>query len=190
MDTLNCPGRRLNPLESPSLMLSQETKELSFPFDARQCKHSSCSLLRRRPQGVKSSNLRKQKGLARASLTGAQQGLLSKVQASKKPFCALPFQVSPPTFCHASLRPVWIKFSTYFSLCSPRVQVLIQDDVIIAIVGEPVVTTKEAPIMCHIAAKHFLQGVIVCPTPIQTLVTLRLLPPSQGFFSPTKSLLR
>ena len=67
MDTLNCPGRRLNPLESPSLMLSQETKELSFPFDARQCKHSSCSLLRRRPQGGRSSNVRKQKGLSRAS---------------------------------------------------------------------------------------------------------------------------
>ena len=69
MDTLNCPGRRLNPLESPSHMLSQETEELSFPFDARQCKHSSCSLLRRRPQGGRSYNVRKQKGLVRVSLT-------------------------------------------------------------------------------------------------------------------------
>lgn len=35
---------------------------------------------------------------------------------------------------------------------------------------------EEAPITCNIAAKHFLQGVIICPTPIQPLVIVMLLP--------------
>jgi hypothetical protein len=126
MDTLNCPGRRLNPLESPSLMLSQDTEELSFPFDARQCKHSSCSLLRRRPQGGRSYNVRKQKGLARASLTGAQQCFLSKDHVSKKPFHAHSLQVSLPPFCITFTVPPALHIFSCVSMCNPGAQVLIQ----------------------------------------------------------------
>jgi len=109
-------------------------------------------------------------------LTRAQQGLLSNVQASKKSFHTLPLQVSLPTFCHVFSLPGTLQHLSYLVLCIPRAQGLIQDDVIITTVSESIVTKKEAPIIGHIAAIHSLQGVISCPTHIQSLITVRLFP--------------
>ena len=49
-------------------------------------------------------------------------------------------------------------------------------------------TAEEAPIISHIAAIYFQQGVITCPTPIQPLITVSLLTTNPRDFVPKLNL--
>lgn len=77
-----------------------------------------------------------------------------------EPLHACNFQVGPVMLCLIRRLIFALGNQSHLVCSSPGMEVLVQRDVVGAIIGRPVVSAEEAPITAHIAPTHGLDGVV------------------------------
>uniref|UniRef100_A0AC11CVQ7 Uncharacterized protein n=1 Tax=Ovis aries TaxID=9940 RepID=A0AC11CVQ7_SHEEP len=90
---------------------------------------------------------------------GAQQRVLPGLQVSAEPLHALALQVVPLELCLTGDFPLAFGDLSRRVRRGPGAQVLVQGEVISAVVGELLIPAPESPVRSHFAAVHLLEGV-------------------------------
>uniref|UniRef100_A0AC11EAB4 Uncharacterized protein n=1 Tax=Ovis aries TaxID=9940 RepID=A0AC11EAB4_SHEEP len=98
-------------------------------------------------------------GRPRAPRTCAQQRVLPVLQVSAERLHAPALQVVPASLCLTFLLPRALGDLSRRVRRGPGAQVLVQGDVISAVVGELLIPAPESPVRSHFAAVHLLEGV-------------------------------
>uniref|UniRef100_A0ABI7Z6R6 Uncharacterized protein n=1 Tax=Felis catus TaxID=9685 RepID=A0ABI7Z6R6_FELCA len=116
------------------------------------------------------------RGGPRGPSTCAQQRLLPHVQVFGEPLHARALQVVPDVFGHTGLLPLAAGDLRRGVRRGPGAQVLVQGDVIFAVIGHLTVPAEEAAVRPDVTAIHSLEAVRLWPRPAPRTAVIKVKP--------------